>query len=159
MLISLGAAVRIVEVRTVFAHQGYSLGLRTNDDHFCLIPSLNILSLRCCERATGTFTSVYSAPGAVANRLNLMTSGGFPKQGAGLILPFFSTGIIFLEGSSSFCTGDTEQIMYRRPYSKARPSAANVVKTSFKVMSALDEFVQSSSAPEFMSAVESKVSW
>ena len=105
MLISLGAAVRIVKVRTVFARQGYSLGLRTNGDGFCLVRSLSMLSFRCCERATGTFVSVYSAPGAVANRLNLMTSGGCPKQGAGLILLFFSTGVILLEGSSPFWTG------------------------------------------------------
>lgn len=96
MLISLGAAGRIVKVRTLFAHKEVLLGLEDQLMITSVLFSLSMLLFR---------SYAVSSPGAVANRLNVTTRGGFPKQRAGLIMSFFSTGVIFLEGSSPFWSG------------------------------------------------------
>lgn len=95
MLTSVRAAVRIVKVRTLPV-RGITWVWGPVDDHFWLVLSLSMFLFRSYE---------VSSPGAVANRLNLMTRRGFPKQRAGFIMSFFSTGVIFLEGSSPFWSG------------------------------------------------------
>lgn len=71
-----------------------------------------------------------------------MTSQGFPMLGAGFIMSFFATGVIFLEGSGPFQAGHgVNEVLVAS--GRASLAAANVVKTAFKVISDLDQFVQS----------------